>query len=215
MSHYTPKKRCPICQEEKELTGEHWHINSKGKPSSYCKPCVRKRRQDERHQYRNQEKQIPDFKICSSCGENKHNLEWPRNSNTKDGLHYYCKVCISQQWAGRTDRKIREENKKRERFQKTARYSQYVYGYVYLIKTNEYTKIGISIDPARRLDSIDGSSPYEVSLIHLIETDNMQRLETELHSQFAAKHHRKEWFLLSDEDIQQIIGMGDKVIYGA
>lgn len=214
MDNYTDKKRCPICREYKELTGANWYFQANGRAMSYCKPCQNKKRREERAYYKTMAKETPEYKTCPSCKESKHNTEWPRNKTTKDGLHYYCKKCASIRWANRLETKVRNENEKQKRVAKSSRFTQYSYGFVYLIKLNEYIKIGISVDPQKRLSSLDGATPYSMEIIHTIETDNMQRLEQELHSRFVAKHHKKEWFLLSDKDIEDVVGMGEKIIYG-
>jgi hypothetical protein len=37
---------------------------------------------------------IPDYKICPNCGENKSSSEYHRNAARRDGLTYVCSDCI-------------------------------------------------------------------------------------------------------------------------
>lgn len=71
-------------------------------------------------------------------------------------------------------------------------------GKVYLLmeETGKYVKIGMTQedDIKRRLSAIGTSSPYEIYLIELFESDSVKEEEKELHNLFKHLHHRKEWF---------------------
>ncbi|MFA5378284.1 MAG: GIY-YIG nuclease family protein [Dehalococcoidia bacterium] len=76
---------------------------------------------------------------------------------------------------------------------------------VYLLKEEEYYKIGHTTNFAIRIGSIRTSNPREVEVITFIETVNRaqaKRLETALHKFFALKRVRGEWFELCSDDIQ-------------
>jgi hypothetical protein len=76
---------------------------------------------------------------------------------------------------------------------------------VYLLKEEEYYKIGHTTNFAIRISSIRTANPREVEIITFIETVNRaqaQRLETALHKFFALKRVRGEWFELCSDDIQ-------------
>lgn len=75
-------------------------------------------------------------------------------------------------------------------------------GYVYVITSSHGTKIGISICPESRLFSIRVSVPFDIHLSVVIPTDNMLKMERSLHSKFADKHIRGEWFVLDNNDIE-------------
>ena len=76
-------------------------------------------------------------------------------------------------------------------------------GYVYLIKSGEYHKIGLTRrDPRTRLKEI--TTPEGVSLIYVIETNDPEGLEQFLHNEFKDKRSNREWFKLNEEDIQWI-----------
>jgi hypothetical protein len=81
-------------------------------------------------------------------------------------------------------------------------------GHVYLLAatTGDY-KIGRSKNPPSRAKQIGVKMPFGVELIHVIHTDDMRKLESELHTRFAEKHVNGEWFSLSPEDVTYIKGL--------
>lgn len=83
---------------------------------------------------------------------------------------------------------------------------QTAYGFVYLIHnaTQDTYKIGKSKDPVKRLSQLRTSSPDEIAIVCTIETSDMDRLEGELHQEFADKHIRGEWFRLTQPDVEYI-----------
>lgn len=82
-------------------------------------------------------------------------------------------------------------------------------GYVYLIQSeNGQYKIGKSNNPSQRCKIFGLKLPFKVELIHLVKTDDMSKLETELHKHFASQRINGEWFSLSPEDIDYIKSFG-------
>lgn len=81
-------------------------------------------------------------------------------------------------------------------------------GYVYLLKSEAgHYKIGRSVNPESRHKTFGIQLPFRVSYECLIKTENMKRLEAELHEKFAHKRLDGEWFDLSTEDIEYIKGI--------
>lgn len=78
-------------------------------------------------------------------------------------------------------------------------------GYVYLINAGEFYKIGISRNVDRRITQLSTIPPFDVTLVCIIETDDMLGLENKLHTMFSEKRVNGEWFTLSDEDVNYII----------
>ena len=76
-----------------------------------------------------------------------------------------------------------------------------VFGYVYLMKSGKYYKIGRSSSPGRREYELDIKLPEKVELVHQIKTDDPEGIEQYWHNRFKEKHKRGEWFLLSRKDI--------------
>lgn len=77
-------------------------------------------------------------------------------------------------------------------------------GYVYLIGGGGFYKIGKAINLDRRLNQISPKLPFEVSLIHSIETDDISEMEEAFHEMFAPKRANGEWFRLNQEDIDYL-----------
>lgn len=81
-------------------------------------------------------------------------------------------------------------------------------GFIYLVQSvSGHYKIGLTANPEHRGKTFGVQLPFEVEFICLIKTDNMQRLETELHERFADKRVNGEWFDLTPEDVEYIKGL--------
>lgn len=80
-------------------------------------------------------------------------------------------------------------------------------GYVYVLKSPTGTfKIGRSKDPNDRIKTFNVKLPFEVEFEHLIKTDDMYQLESQLHKRFAAQRVGGEFFSLTQSDIDMIKG---------
>ena len=77
-------------------------------------------------------------------------------------------------------------------------------GFVYLLASAGFYKIGKSIDPEVRRKALQVGIPGEIRLVHAIATDDMNWLETRLHRIFAAGRVRGEWFQLSDRQVSAL-----------
>ena len=95
-------------------------------------------------------------------------------------------------------------------------------GYIYIIQHEGVAifKIGLSIDPARRLMGIRlyapaimqrSLDPRKLQVIHTIKTNNMAALEVVLHQKYEhlwpGNPFSDEWFTLSDQDVQWLTGI--------
>lgn len=79
-------------------------------------------------------------------------------------------------------------------------------GYVYLMRSGDYYKIGLTRrDPRTRLKEI--TTPTDTTIVHIFETTDPEGLEQFLHEEFSDKRSNREWFKLSEEDVQWIIGL--------
>lgn len=77
-------------------------------------------------------------------------------------------------------------------------------GHIYLMKdTQNRYKIGLSIDPERRLQQMKRKNG-EVYLIHTFPADNMAQAEKALHWNYRLQKIKGEWFDLTDKDIEFI-----------
>jgi hypothetical protein len=67
-------------------------------------------------------------------------------------------------------------------------------GYIYVLRSGYFIKIGYSNDPAERMKAITTSSPNECDLLFCLA--GSFKLEKQLHAEFAACHYQREWFFL-------------------
>lgn len=74
-------------------------------------------------------------------------------------------------------------------------------GYVYLLKSGRYFKIGRSNAPGRREYELAIRLPEPVSTVHTIKTDDPAGIERYWHKRFADRHKNGEWFELNREDV--------------
>ncbi|MEZ6070051.1 MAG: GIY-YIG nuclease family protein [Pirellulales bacterium] len=75
-------------------------------------------------------------------------------------------------------------------------------GWVYLIRSRRFHKIGRSGDPDRRTQDIARQLPEPATLVHQIHTDDPVGIEAYWHRRFAEKRTRGEWFQLNAADIR-------------
>jgi hypothetical protein len=82
-------------------------------------------------------------------------------------------------------------------------------GWVYLIKTHEYYKVGKALDLNKRVSSYRTHSPCEVELIGSRYVEDRDIFEEMLLMSFKDFLHRGEWFDFTDgslEVIKKLIG---------
>jgi hypothetical protein len=76
-----------------------------------------------------------------------------------------------------------------------------VFGYVYLLKSGKYYKIGRSNSPGRREYELSIQLPERVKTVHTIKTDDPSGIESYWHQRFADRRKNGEWFELRREDV--------------
>jgi hypothetical protein len=77
--------------------------------------------------------------------------------------------------------------------------------FIYLIRCNEFVKIGIADKPKKRLMGLQCASPYRLTLEHTWPTDNALTDERALHQLLDGKRHLNEWFRLSVDESSSLI----------
>ena len=75
-------------------------------------------------------------------------------------------------------------------------------GYVYLMKSGNYYKLGRSINVERRNYEIGIKLPEKFDIIHKIKTDDSAGIEAYWQNRFQDKRKQGEWFDLSSGDIK-------------
>ena len=86
---------------------------------------------------------------------------------------------------------------------------EYVY---FLTADNGLTKIGRTSSLSSRMHHFTTKLPYKLTESLILETEDSPKLEAELHSHFANKRVRGEWFTLNDEDILLASSLGKRVV---
>jgi hypothetical protein len=76
------------------------------------------------------------------------------------------------------------------------------FGFVYLLKSGRYYKIGYSNAVGRRERELAIQLPNRCSVIHSIKTDDPAGIEAYWHRRFDAKHKNGEWFELDPSDVK-------------
>jgi hypothetical protein len=79
--------------------------------------------------------------------------------------------------------------------------SQAVLGYVYLMKSGKFYKLGRSNAAGRREYELGIQLPEKLKTVHVIRTDDPAGIETYWHRRFEEKRKNGEWFDLGGADI--------------
>lgn len=77
-----------------------------------------------------------------------------------------------------------------------------VFGFVYMIKSGGYYKIGRSNAAGRRERELAIQLPEKATTVHVMRTDDPNGIEEYWHKRFESKRMNGEWFQLTSSDIQ-------------
>ena len=84
-------------------------------------------------------------------------------------------------------------------------------GYVYIIQSGAFYKIGKALNVKARLKGLQCGNPLPLKLILSIKTESPFGLEGSLHYKYRSQRGLGEWFTLSDEDLLEIQAIGDEL----
>ena len=77
-------------------------------------------------------------------------------------------------------------------------------GFVYVILSNNYYKIGQTKNLNTRLNELNRTCPDGIELITSVFSEDVKSLEESFHHRFSSKRVHSEWFELDDNDIAYI-----------
>jgi len=75
-------------------------------------------------------------------------------------------------------------------------------GFIYLLRSGKYYKLGRTNAVGRRLRELAIQLPEKPDTVHVIETDDPEGIEQYWHRRFAEKRQEGEWFALSSDDVK-------------
>ncbi len=79
-------------------------------------------------------------------------------------------------------------------------------GYLYILQSGEYLKIGISKNhPRQRVKQLQTGSAQEIKLLKFYRRKDYKQLEKYLHQKFRRRRIRGEWFNVELETVTSII----------
>jgi hypothetical protein len=93
--------------------------------------------------------------------------------------------------------------------EKQALIQKYDIGYLYIVKTKEHIKIGISKMPEQRINLIKTDNPYQVDVVMVMKVPFVYETEQNIHKQLKELgwHVRGEWFYHNENVVNEIIDL--------
>lgn len=76
--------------------------------------------------------------------------------------------------------------------------------YLYIIKCQEFHKIGVANDVESRLAQLSTGNPYPLEVQTIYEFENAEPVERAIHQRYKSARQRGEWFTLGYDDLKNI-----------
>lgn len=76
--------------------------------------------------------------------------------------------------------------------------------YLYVVRCNEFYKIGIAADVSARISNMQTGNPYPLSVCAYYQFDNPAPVEQAIHQRFSKQWQLGEWFGLTESDLSLI-----------
>ena len=109
--------------------------------------------------------------------------------------------CLNKEGFGDVIRMCKEYIPREQETADESTHQEESFGFVYLIKSGRFYKIGKSNAAGRREYELAIQLPEKAKRIHVIRTDDPSGIETYWHKRFEAKRKNGEWFELNANDV--------------
>lgn len=76
--------------------------------------------------------------------------------------------------------------------------------YLYLIKCQQFVKIGVANDVQNRIAQLSTGNPFKLELLAVFAFESANTVEAALHQRFLDKRKRGEWFVLSLQELRTL-----------
>jgi len=126
-------------------------------------------------------------------GKKRDRLDRLMRFSEQRGYEDVARICTGE-LSGITDKQVLKDS---DVVGKTER----ILGYVYLLKSGRFYKIGRTNAPGRRKYELDIQLPEELTEVHLITTDDPIGIEKYWHKRFKDRRKNGEWFELKKDDV--------------
>ena len=77
--------------------------------------------------------------------------------------------------------------------------------FLYILKCDIYYKIGIASNIKSRLNSLQCGNPFDIDLLYKKRIKDARELEKNLHNGLISLKHKREWFILEDDFVKDLI----------
>ena len=209
---------CPVCKKEVEKSVSHGiRANSCG-----IKECRKETfRANTNNKGNTKDKKVSDLKYYTTIKEKHRQLclsynmceRWKVLKNFLEDIYEeyksareFCDTVVF--YVINEDEEVNKDNYELRKVQK---FKDYIPSdcdknkYIYIVKAGKHTKIGITKNLQNRFKEIQTANPYLLELVFTKIVKNSASVEKSIHKEYSNFHILGEWFILSDNQINDII----------